>query len=236
MHLIVTRPEGDAGTLKAKLEALGHIVTPIPLLRIVPREGIEIPDLDYQLAVATSANGIRTLIANDRIKSLRMLTVGPQSLSAARDAGFTHAEAQGGDVAGLTAFIAANFNPQAGPLLYLSGAETSGDLQGNLQSLGFTVDRVTLYDAVAAETLGAAAKALSTGAASGVLLYSPRTARLWAALVRQHGLEAQASRVKHFCLSANVATALPEDWPRAIANSPHEEAMLALLEQTPRTV
>lgn len=236
MHIIVTRPESDAAPLKARLEALGHAVITAPLLRIVPREGVAIPDLDYQLAVATSANGIRSLIANDHVKSLRMLTVGPQSLAAARDAGFARAEAHGGDVSGLTAFIAANFNPQADPILYLSGAETSGDLQGSLQAHGFMVDRFTLYDAVPAETLGPAANALKTGAADAVLLYSPRTARLWAALVAQHGLQATASRVRHFCLSANVAAALPVDWPQTIAKSPHEDAMLALLEQLPRTV
>ena len=236
MHIIVTRPVADAATLTARLEALGHTVTVVPLLRIVAREGVEIPDLDYQLAVATSANGIRSLIANDRLKSLRMLTVGPQSLAAAHLAGFTRAEAQGGDVDGLTAFISANFKPDAGPVLYLSGAETSGGLQASLQNLGFTVDRLTLYDAVPAETLGAVAQAIKIGAADGVLLYSPRTARQWAALVQQHGLEAQAARLTHFCLSASVAASLPEDWPRAIANSPHDAAMLALLEQTPRTV
>ena len=236
MHIIVTRPEADAAPLKATLEALGHTVTAIPLLRIVAREGIEIPDLDYQLAVATSANGIRSLIANHHVKSIRMLTVGPQSLAAAQQSGFTRAEAQGGDIEGLTAFISANFDPQSGPVLYLSGAETSGGLQASLQTLGFTVDRLTLYDAVPAETLGAAAQAIKTGKAGSVLLYSPRTARLWAALVGQHGLETQAARLMHFCLSPNVAASLPEDWPRAIANSPHEAAMLALLEQTPRTV
>jgi uroporphyrinogen-III synthase len=139
-------------------------------------------------------------------------------------------------VAGLAAFIAANFRPEAGPVLYLSGAETSGDLQGSLQSLGYTVDRLTLYDAVPATSLGGASSVIAQGKASGVMLYSPRTARIWSALVQQQGLEARAAKLNHFCLSANVAAALPETWRRSIANSPHEDAMLALLDQTPGTV
>jgi uroporphyrinogen-III synthase len=231
MHLLVTRPEEDARPLGARLEALGHRVTAVPLLRIVAREGVDIPDLGYQLAVATSANGIRSLSAAPHVKSIRMLTVGPQSLQAARDAGFARAEAQGGDVAGLVAHIAAHFRPAHGPVLYLSGAETSGDLQGNLQALGFTVDRVTLYDAVPAEDLGPVALDLKQGGIDAILLYSPRTARVWRALVEGAGLERQAGSLRHICLSRNVASALPEAWPKAIANSPNEEAMLALLEQ-----
>lgn len=236
MHLIVTRPDEDAGPLKARLEGLGHTVTVAPLLRIVARAGGDIPDRPYQFAVATSANGIRVLANHDRLKSLRMLTVGPQSLATARVAGLTRAEARGGDVAGLAAYISANFVPDAGPVLYLSGAETSGDLQGTLQASGFTVDRLILYDAVPAATLGSAVAAIAKGEANGVLLYSPRTARLWVALTQQAGLALQAAKITHYCLSENVAGVLPETYPRAIAKSPHEDAMLALLEQSSRTV
>jgi uroporphyrinogen-III synthase len=236
MHLIVTRPEEDAGPLQARLEAHGHTVTLAPLLRIVARANGDIPSRPYQLAVATSANGIRALASPGQLKSLRILTVGPQSLAAAQSAGFARAEARGGDVAGLAAYITANFVANAGPILYLSGAETSGDLQGTLQASGFTVDRLILYDAVPAATLGPAAAIIAKGEAGGVLLYSPRTARLWAALVEQAGLAAPAAELTHFCLSENVAGALPESYPRAIANSPHEDAMLALLEQSSRTV
>lgn len=236
MHLLVTRPDEDAAPLRAKLEAMGHRVSVLPLLRIVAREGIAIPDLDYQLAVATSANGIRSLRANDHVKSIRMLTVGPQSLAAARAAGFIHAGAQGGDVAGLAQFISRNFKPDAGPILYLSGAETSGDLQGSLQELGFTIDRVTLYDAVPAAGLGAVAAEIRAETLSGVLLYSPRTARIWRALIAAEELESKATGIRHYCLSANVAAALPPGWPQTIAKKPEEAAMLGLLEQNPRTV
>ena len=231
MHLIVTRPEEDAGPLKAKLEAAGHRVTLSPLLRIVPREGVDIPDLDYQVAVATSANGIRSLQANDHVKSIPILTVGPQSLKAARESGFSHAEAQGGDVTGLTAYIAANFSPESGPVLYLSGAETAGDLQGSLQGLGFEVDRVTLYDAVPAATLGATAEALRSHGADAVLLYSPRTARIWTALAAAEDLEDAAALPLYLCLSANVAGALPEHWRKHVARSPNDAEMMALLDQ-----
>ena len=235
MRLIVTRPEEDAGPLKARLEALGHHVISAPLLKIVARDGVSLLDRPYQAIAITSANGIRTLKANHHLKSVRMLTVGPQSLQAANRAGFRHAEAQGGDVAGLADFIGANLRPKTGPILYLSGAETTGDLQARLAALGFDVDRVTLYDAVPADDLGAAAQALRRSEADAVLLYSPRTARIWVGLAEGTGLVADAKRPHYLCLSENVAAILPETWKKSIAETPEDSAMMALLEQIQRT-
>ncbi len=235
MHIAVTRPEEDAGALKAKLEAAGHEVTLTPLLSIRPRDGVTIPDLAWQAIAATSANGIRALPWGHDLTRFRMLTVGPQSLKAAQAAGFA-AEAHGGDVNGLAAFIRAQLDPATGPILYLSGAETAGDLEAQLQAAGFACHRVMLYDAVPATELGEAGDALRQAALDGVLLYSPRTARIWRGLIEKASLQPQAARIYHFCLSRNVAAVLPETWTTQVAERPEEGAMLALLEQTRRTL
>ncbi|MGQ0486701.1 MAG: uroporphyrinogen-III synthase [Hyphomicrobiales bacterium] len=231
MKLIVTRPEEDAGPLLAKLAALGHQAIALPLLKIVPRPGIAIPGRDYQAICVTSANAIRALGKAARLAAVPVLTVGPQSLHAARQAGFTECEAHGGDVRGLADFIVRKLDPALGPLLYLSGAETSGDLEGRLGKAGFDVTRLVLYDAVAI----AHAALPSLRDHDGVLLYSPRSARLWAALVRQAGHQEAALSLAHYCLSANVAAALPPSWPTSVAESPRETAMLALLDPGLRT-
>lgn len=235
MRIAVTRPEEDAGPLTATLTAMGHEVVMAPLLTIRPRDGVAIPDLPWQAVAVTSANGIRALPAGHKLTSFRILTVGPQSLKAARAAGFT-AEAHGGDVNGLAAFILDALDPKAGPILYLSGAETAGDLAAQLTSAGFDCRRVVLYDAAPATGLGAAEEALRAGRLDAVLLYSPRSAKIWRGLVERAGLDARAARVRHLCLSRNVAAALPEGWPSAISASPDEAAILELLEQTGRTL
>ena len=235
MRIAVTRPEEDAGPLTAKLAAMGHQVVMAPLLTIRPRAGVSFPDLPWQAIAVTSANGIRALPAHHQLTSFRTLTVGPQSLKAAQAAGFA-AEAHGGDVNGLAAFIRAELDPQAGPILYLSGAETAGDLQGQLAAAGFDCRRVVLYDAAPAETLGAAEDGLRAGAIDAVLLYSPRSAKIWRGLVEQAGLSPQAARLRHLCLSRNVAAALPEAWNSTVSASPDEAAILRLLEQSGRTL
>lgn len=231
MRIAVTRPEEDAGPLKAKLEAMGHEVAMAPLLAIAPRNDVTIEPLPYQAAVATSANGIRALRGHEHLKSIRMLTVGPQSLKAAAAAGFVQAEAHGGDVDGLARHIRERLDPHGGPILYLSGAETAGDLQGQLAAAGFDCRRVVLYDAVPATGLGQAEAPLRDGRLDAVLLYSPRSARIWCDLVARAGLVAEAAAPHYLCLSANVAKLLPPAWKRHIAAAPEESAMLALLEE-----
>ncbi|WP_421693630.1 uroporphyrinogen-III synthase [Aestuariivirga sp.] len=235
MRIAVTRPEEDAGPLKARLEALDHEVVMAPLMTITPRASVHIPDLPWQVIAVTSANGIRALPPGHGLTSIRTLTVGPQSLKAATAAGF-RAEAQGGDVNGLSAFIRAELTPAAGPILYLSGAETSGDLEGQLGAAGFACHRAVLYDAVPAAGLGPVDALLRRGEIDAVLLYSPRSARIWRQLTEAAGLSAQAGKLRNFCLSTNVASVLPEHWTRLVAESPDEQAMLALLAQKGRSL
>lgn len=235
MRIAVTRPREDAQPLKDKLENLGHEVIVTPLLAIVPRAGVTIPDRPWQAIAATSANGIRALPDIKRLQSIRMLTVGPQSLKAARDAGFRNAEAHGGDVEGLARYMRNALDPADGPILYLSGAETAGDLAAQLEAGGFEYARVVLYDAVPAHSLGHAGDALRVGEIDAVLLYSPRTARIWLELVRSQLLESEAGLPHYFCLSRNVAAVLPEVWNRHVAATPDEAAILRLLDEMTRT-
>lgn len=235
MRVAVTRPEEDAGPLTARLRAMGHEVVMAPLMTIRPRDGVAIPDLRWQAIAVTSANGIRALPTGHGLTSFRTLTVGPQSLKAAQGAGFT-AEARGGDVNGLAAFIRAELDPDAGPILYLSGAETAGDLEAQLKTCGFDCRRVVLYDAAPAATLGEIAAALDARALDAVLLYSPRSAKIWCGLVEAAGLATKAAPVSHLCLSRNVAAVLPDGWNVAVSASPDEAAILELLEQSGRTL
>jgi uroporphyrinogen-III synthase len=227
MQLIITRPEVDALPLKAKLESLGHSAILAPLLKIVPRPDTYIPPLAYQLICATSANALKSVHLDDNIKKIPLLTVGPQSLATAREERFKSSESQGGDVQGLAAYVVANFNSKNGPVLYLSGAETSSNLRALLKTAGFAVERVIIYDAVI-QTPPEIDKALAK--ANGVLLYSPRSARIWCDLMVKSGLDKEAAAPTYYCLSDNVAKILPQPWQKRVAKTPDEAAMLALLD------
>jgi uroporphyrinogen-III synthase len=234
MRLIVTRPPEDAARLLARLEALGHETICSPVIRIVNRENVDVPDLPFQAVALSSANAARAVArhpALKRLKALPAFAVGKQSSAAARDAGFCQVIESGGDVHALASTIISRLSPDDGPVLYLSGAETAGDLRGTLETRGYRVERVVLYDAVPAAQLDTvAAAAIAGGEADGVLLYSPRSARIWMGLVVAAGLASETTRLRHYCLSQNVAAVLGRDYPTVVAARPDEEALLSLLD------
>ena len=227
MRIILTRPVEDAAPLADKLRKLGHVPIITPLLKIEARPHISVPPKHYQAICLTSANAIRVMESIDAIKNIPLYAVGQQSEQMAKDKGFSQVSAHGGDVIGLHRFLTGHLKPQDGPLLYLSGAETSGDMQGRLQDSGFEVYRIVTYDAVKSSFSEFTTEIEN---ADAVLLYSPRTAKLWASEIETLKLTRAASRIKHICLSANVAANLPQSWPRAIAAMPKESALLALLD------
>lgn len=228
MRLIVTRPEEDAATLKTRLKILGHDVILSPLLVIAPIAGIAIPDEHYQLIALTSANGARALSRHPdlpKLRALPVLAVGPQSAEAARLAGFANVETAGGDAVGLARHLADCRDRDAGPILYVSGRDSASDFAGLLKAAGFDVRRVIAYEARAATTLSPRVHA----GAEAVLLFSPRTARLWAGLVAAEALDANARGQVHVCISANTAAALPAAYPTRVAAQPTEAAMLDVI-------
>jgi uroporphyrinogen-III synthase len=224
LRLIITRPEEDALPLQRKLEAMGHSAVSLPLVEIVPYTDVSIPAKHYQALCITSANGLRGIPLPDHLKQITMYTLGPQSAAQATKAGFSNLKTGGGNVYGLAEFIASNLNLENGPLLYLSGEETSGDLEGQLRARGFEVDRIKLYDAKPT----APDLRLHIADADAVMLYSPRTALLWHTLTQVQGLD--VSHLLHLCLSANVAAKLPVNFTIKISAAANENGMLGLLE------
>ncbi len=235
MRFIVSRPEGDAGAVAARLASAGHELVEAPLLAIVGRSAV-IPARDYQAVLVTSANGARALAGHpdrERLEDVAVHAVGPASATAMRQAGWRGVRQAGGDVNALIAEAGRDLDPAKGPLLYVSGETVSGDLEGALRATGFAVDRVVLYAAVPAEALPEAARAaLAEGRSSdGVLLYSPRTAEIWGRLVTAAGLGTAAARLRHLCLSQAVAARVGAVFPAApvmVAERPDEAAMVAL--------
>jgi uroporphyrinogen-III synthase len=228
MKLLVTRPVDDAQPLAEKLEGLGHEAVILPLLHIEPRDGVVLPEGPFQALCVSSANGLAAKADLSPYHHAPFFAIGPQSAIEARRQGFDHVHDKGGNVEGLVRVMCKSLKPENGPILYLSGSETTGDLEGKLKAQGFTVSRVIVYDAAPCDLPGLAEQLEGV---DGVLLYSPRTTKLWAAQVKQAGCEKQARALTHYCLSANVAANLPQGWAKRVSLTPDEYGMLALLDQ-----
>ncbi len=237
MHLLVTRPEPDASLLADTLRGLGHKVLVAPLMQVVVRD-FSIDPAGVQAVLFTSANGVRAFAEQIGAPpdGMTAFAVGKASAQLARDAGWMEVEAADGDVDALAALVAAKLAPDDGSLLHVSGKAAAGDLAGALTAQGFTVNRVVGYEARLAEILPeSVASRLSAGDLDGVLLFSPRSARVLADLAEKAGLSGKLAAVDAYCLSPAVADALtarisaPESVKCKVATAPETPHLIALL-------
>lgn len=207
MRLMITRPRRDALILADTLQRMGHEPLIEPLLDI--RFGdARIDAGHYRAVLATSANGIRGLMrldAFDQLRRLPLFAVGPATAQQGVEAGFARIQTAGGDVDKLAAFVCENLAPGPAPLLHASGAAAAGDLKAALETRGFQVERITLYEAVEAEAFSPPAKEFLRRP-GGILLYSPRTAAVFMRLAAQ--MSSLSPDLRFFCLSEAVARKL----------------------------
>ena len=234
MRLLNTRPTEDALSLTAALEAMGHEVISAPLLSIEDVEG-DLPDLaDVYGLLATSANGLRAFAGKSDRRDLKVFAVGDATARTASAKGFDDVSTASGDVDALADLVKATCQPADGILLHVAGSAVAGDLGGNLDAAGYKVQRLVLYKALVAGVLpDQVEKMLTAGDLDGVMLYSPRTAATFVALVQAAGLEKACATADVWCLSpavANKARDLP--WRRIhTSGRPEQEALLDLLAQ-----
>lgn len=234
MRLLVTRPEPDAERTASTLRARGHAVVVTPLLRIEPQSGAELGSGPWAAILVTSANAAPAIAAHNRfseLQALPVLAVGEHSAEAMRAAGFANVNSAAGGAADLLR-LAAERLKQGMPLLYLAGADRSGDMAAGLGAQNLGVHTVVVYRAVAADVLPRAADNALAGGIGGVLHFSRRTAETYVNTVRAAGLLEQAlKRPAHFCLSAQVAEPLVQAGAAdiRIAPQPAEAALIALI-------
>jgi uroporphyrinogen-III synthase len=232
MRLLVTRPEDDAQSLAGFLRVRGHEPVVAPIMDVDFPPGPPIPLEGVQGVLATSANGIRAASLRTERRDLTIYAVGPQTAEAARQAGFTVVISAEGDANALVELVAREADPAKGILLHAAGAETAGRLRQALQGRGFRVETAVLYEALPVAKLPAIAEeALRANVLDGVLLFSPRSAKIFATLVSDAGLASQCARLVAFCISAATAEALESlTFERvAIAGAPNQDAILDLI-------
>jgi uroporphyrinogen-III synthase len=192
-------------------------------------------DLDGAGAVAiTSANAIPALMRLGR--ELPVYAVGRATAAAAQGAGVPPRRVATGDGRALAALILRELSPEGGAILHLSGQEVREDFGQRLIAAGFSYRRVVAYAAAPTQGMSPEARqALADGRIDAVLLYSPRSAKLWAERVAEAGLTQALAGLVAVCLSEAVAAplrSLPLKQVR-IAPARDQKALLRCLEAAP---
>jgi uroporphyrinogen-III synthase len=215
------------------LRARGCDVLLAPLLRVEPVDAD--PGAGPWGALAfTSANAVRAVAHHARLRphaALPVFAVGARTAEAARAAGFGNVIAAGGDKGDLVRVIRERHQGGA-DVLYLAGADRTGDLAGDLAAAGIPARLLVVYRAVAVDVLPhEAGHALSEGALGGVLHFSRRSAAIYIDRSRAAGLLDKALAPSHYCLSQGVAQPLVAAGARDIrvAERPDELLLIGLV-------
>ena len=230
-RMLVTRPEPDAQSSLARLRALDIEAVASPLMERITLD-VSLPPADgFAAVVLTSANAVRTLVDRDVVAQyahLPVLAVGDRTAREAERAGFSRVSSAAGSLGDLVNAI--GLSGLKGPLFYPTGKHQSADLSKALAPMGVMVATAKVYDMVAIAALPTAIlDALRDGGIDAVLVYSRRTAEIFAQLAQ--GLErSQRQRLAMLCMSEVVAEPLLEAHFNRIslADRPEEEAMMVL--------
>lgn len=226
--VLLTRPLEQSLRFGAALEgrfgvAVRPIVSPLMRLAFVP---CEIPTREYQAVVFTSEAAVDATRQMDQGRLPKTaLCVGTRTAVAAIEAGFA-ARSANGDVEALERLVTTL--QIKGPLLYLHGRETRGDLAKRLISAGIETVSIMVYDQIA-QPLSTEAEALLRDPGPVIVpVFSPRSAALLTAALP----EDRRATFAIVALSDAVAAKAPDVDARLlrVAATPDADAMLDAVE------
>lgn len=236
MRVLITRTRDDAAATARALEALGHKAVVAPLRERIALDN-PLPEGPFDAIIATSRHAFFGSEFSGfswpaALTALPCFCVGLKTAQAARDAGFVHAQALGGDGAALALALLSRIKPGQ-RLLYLAGKPRHPALEQALEAGGLHPVVSERYAMQRVKTLPEIARAALTSASIGAVLhYSRESAGTYLELSASAGLGAAALAPLQLCLSDAVASVFEAKMPGVtlrIASAPHEAALLAAL-------
>ena len=230
--LLLTRPEAQSRALAKDIEEISPTTKCLisPLLEIAFCG--EIPDTSgFQALIFTSVNGVDAYAKLHGNMDMHCYCVGTRTADAARAIGLKVTSANG-TAADIVAAILQELTPIDGPVLHIRGEHSVGDIVHHLAENGFEAEEIVVYQQKTLALNAMAREALQRGEVAGLPVYSPRTARLLAAMFAENPTWSTHS-ITALCISENVAAALGEaDFGHCeVAEAPNGAAMLSLIER-----
>jgi uroporphyrinogen-III synthase len=216
--LLITRPAGLGEATAEAAERAGFAALVAPLLVVGPVP-FQPPVARPEALVFTSPQAPALARHPDLPRDVPAWTVGARTAAAARAAGFSVAGEGRSDARALLAEMVAAGVQSA---LHLRGE----DVAPLEVPPGLRLDARTVYRARALDRLPPAAEtALRAGACDAVLLFSPRTAAIFACLADRAGLARPG--IALVAISARAADAAGQGWRAVVqADAPSQGAML----------
>lgn len=171
------------------LAEIGHRSITAPVLQIRPT-GILPPTIEPTAIVFTSGHAILHRTLQIRWRSLPVFTVGEHSAALARECGYSDVRSADGAVSDLRDLILGSVS-RFGHLVHFGARDPAGNLVDDLRRAGLSAELSIAYESVEVTAEQLKTVAMSLPFVDGILVHSPRGARVAAELVRQvrwHGL------------------------------------------------
>ncbi len=246
----VTRPLPVAERTAENVKALGltPLIAPLLTIQALPAHLPPMPPKPkgWIFTSRHAPHALRALLAQhgtgsadlEELRNLPAWCVGTRTAEAAIAMGFPMAQFMGESGVAMGRRLGSRLESLRGPrnlpydLWYAASRTRRYDLHALLSPWEVNVRVIELYESQPAITLPPVVEvSLRTGKLKAVLLYSPETARAFARTLARSGMEAQASVLPVFCLSAAVAEALPAAYTqRIVATHPSESFLLQSLD------
>ncbi|MDC0941089.1 uroporphyrinogen-III synthase [Candidatus Pelagibacter sp.] len=211
-----------------KFQSLGHEISHLPLINI---EGLkyEVPNYsEFKGIIFTSSNAIKFLDIKNIDKKLKCFCVGDATEKKARSVGFQNVFAAEGNVNNLKELILQNFKPSEGKLIYISGEIISSDLDKELISSGYTIERLINYRANAIEKYDEGfIEKLKLKMPEITYIYSQNSAINFLKVIKNYQLETLWMNTNLMCIGEKTSSILNEiKWKKIFLFNPGEEEFL----------
>ena len=228
MHILFTRPLEDCHEMILRFQSLGHKISHLPLINI---EGLNHNSLNYSEfkgIIFTSANAIKFLDMKNIDKKIFCFCVGSATEKKARSAGFQNVFSADGNINNLKELILLNFNISDGKLLYISGEIITGNLDKDLISSGYTLERVINYRANPIETYDEDfLEKLKLNMPEITYVYSQNSAINFLKMIKNYQLETLWMNTNLMCIGEKTSSILNEiKWKKIFLFNPGEEEFL----------
>ena len=228
MHILFTRPLEDCHEMILKFQSLGHEISHLPLINI---EGLkyEAPNYsEFKAIIFTSANAVKFLDIKNIDKKLKCFCVGSATEKKARSVGFQNVFAAEGNVGNLKELILQNFKPSDGKLIYISGEIISSDLDKELISSGYTIERLINYRANPIEKYDESfIEKLKLKMPQITYIYSQNSAINFLKVIKSYQLETLWMNTNLMCIGEKTSSILNEiKWKKIFLFNPGEEEFL----------
>ena len=228
MHILLTRPLEDSSEMILKFQSLGHQVSNLPLLSIYKVNYAQTNFSDFKGIIFTSANAVKFLDSKNIDKKLLCFCVGSATEKKARSVGFQSVFAADGNVENLKELVFQNFDQKDGKLIYVSGETISVDLDRQLISEGYNVERIVNYRTAHNQEFDENfVRELKLKIPDMVYVYSQNSASSFLNFIKIHQSESLWMNTNLMCIGEKTSSILNEiKWKKIFLFNPGEEEFL----------